>query len=69
MMSHPIAFRNPGPPDDDWTETLEWPESLRVPVAGEMVDLPTRGQFTVQSVQWFCHLHHGGRPLVQVIVR
>jgi hypothetical protein len=52
---------------------VEWPADLRVPVAGEMVDLPIHGQVYVEAVQWFCgdesRRRNSNRPVIQVIVR
>jgi len=68
-----IAFRWPGPPSQDWSEEIDWPVALRVPVKDEMVDLPDHGQVYVESVQWFADAeslaHNGGLPYAQLIVR
>lgn len=70
-----IAFRRPGSPQgdrQDWTEMVYWPMTLRVPVAGELVDLE-HGQFVVESVQWFTEALSGDvarqHRSVQVILR
>ena len=67
-----IAFRKPGM-GDDWLEEVDWPDTLRIPVSGEMVDLPDHGQVWIESVYWFLDPEsmesNGGLPSIMLIVR
>lgn len=66
-----ITFRKPG--RTQWSEDVDWPEAVRIPVAGEIVELPQHGQVTVEAVQRWADAEsrdlNGGIPAVQLVVR
>jgi hypothetical protein len=37
---------------DVWAEHVDWPSQVRIPVAGETVNLPKHGGVTVHHVDW-----------------
>lgn len=66
-----VLVREPLP--RGYTSEVDWPDNVRVPVVGEMVQIRDEKQVWVKDVQWWIddpeHDEQGlGRVVVQLIV-
>jgi hypothetical protein len=69
-----VMVRDPRGAPSGYSTEVDWPVSIRIPAAGEMVQVRDERQVWVKEVQWWIddpeHVEMGlGRVVVQLIVQ